>query len=108
MDGTSGSFCLPMPDGQIQRMIERMGLEDQNVPLRIVMAEPGDIMAVCQLAENLEQFDFITGIQSPEEYGRHMIQESGRFEYDSNLEEFYDYRLYGEQRIRREGGSFNE
>ena len=37
-----------------------------------------------------------------------MIQESGRFEYDANLEEFYDYRLYGEQRIRREGGSFNE
>lgn len=156
VDGASGYFCLPMPDGQIQRMVERAGLDDQNAPLRLVMdelpekvadaldlegltlddlsslnrlcraiepmndadmeklnavvllAEPGDIMAVCQLAENLEQFDFVPSIRTPEEYGRHMIRESGRFEYDANLEEFYDYRLYGEQRIQQEGGSFNE
>ena len=35
-----------------------------------------------------------------------MIRESGHFEYDENLEGFYDYRLYGEQRIREEGGLF--
>lgn len=37
-----------------------------------------------------------------------MIRESGYFEYDENLEGFYDYRRYGEQRIRQEGGQFNE
>jgi len=37
-----------------------------------------------------------------------MIQRSGHFEYDENLEGFYDYRLYGEQRIQQEGGKFNE
>ena len=65
-------------------------------------------MAVQQLAENLDQFDFIPGIHTPEEYGRHMIRESGHFEYDENLEGFYDYRRYGEQHIRQEGGRFNE
>ena len=35
-----------------------------------------------------------------------MIREPGHFEYDENLEGFYDYRLYGEQRIREEGGLF--
>lgn len=74
----------------------------------VLMAEPGDMMAVQQLAENLDQFDFIPGIHTPEEYGRHMIRESGHFEYDENLEGFYDYRRYGEQRIRQEGGQFNE
>ncbi len=74
----------------------------------VLMAEPGDMMAVQQLAENLDQFDFIPGIHTPEEYGRHMIRESGHFEYDENLEGFYDYRCYGEQRIRQEGGQFNE
>ncbi len=58
--------------------------------------------------ENLDQFDFIPGIHTPEEYGRYMIRESGHFEYDENLEGFYDYRSYGEQRIREEGGQFNE
>ena len=74
----------------------------------VCMAEPGDMMAVQQLAENLDQFDFIPGIHTPEEYGRHMIRESGHFEYDENLEGFYDYRRYGEQHIRQEGGQFNE
>ena len=154
--GAEGHFCLPMPDRQMQRMIERAGLENQSVPMRIVMdglpekvaealdleslslddisalnrlcraieplkdadveklnavvllAEPGDIMAVCQLAENMDQFDFVPGIRTPEEYGRYMIQRSGRFEYDENLEGFYDYRSYGEQRVQQEDGSFNE
>lgn len=74
----------------------------------VLMAEPGDMTAVRQLAENLDQFDFIPGIHTPEEYGRHMIRESGHFDYDENLEGFYDYRRYGEQHIRQEGGQFNE
>ena len=74
----------------------------------VLIAEPGNMMAVQQLAENLDQFDFIPGIHTPEEYGKHMIRESGHFEYDENLEGFYDYRRYGEQRIRQEGGQFTE
>ena len=74
----------------------------------VLMAEPGDMMAIQQLAENLDQFDFIPGVHGPEEYGRHMIRESGHFDYDENLEDFYDYRRYGEQHIRQEGGQFTE
>ena len=74
----------------------------------VLMAEPEDVMAVCQLAESLDKFDFIPGVQTAEEYGRYMIQKSGRFEYDPNLEGIYNYRAYGEQRIQAEGGSFNE
>jgi len=37
-----------------------------------------------------------------------MIQQSGHFEYDEHLKDFYDYRLYGEQRVAAEGGQFNE
>lgn len=74
----------------------------------VLMAKPGDMMAVRQLAKNLDQFNFVPGVQTPEEYGKHMIQDSGHFEYDENLEGFYDYRRYGEQCIRQEGGQFNE
>ena len=65
-------------------------------------------MAVCMLAENLDQFDFVPGIHTPEEYGRFMIQESGKFAYDEGLEDFYDYRLYGERCASEEDGQFNE
>ncbi len=74
----------------------------------VLLAEPSDIYAVCQLAENLDQFDFVPSIRTPEEYGKYMIRESGHFEYDENLEGFYDYRLYGEQHIKEEDGQFNE
>lgn len=74
----------------------------------VLMTEPEDMMAIQQLAENLDQFDFIPGIHTPEEYGRHMIRESGHFEYDENLEGFYNYCRYGEQRIQQEAGQFNE
>ena len=74
----------------------------------VLMAQPGDMMAVCQLAKNLDQFNFVPGVQTPEGYGKYMIRESGHFDYDENLEGFYDYRRYGEQRIQEEGGQFNE
>ena len=74
----------------------------------IVFADPKNAAQICQLAKNLDLFSFIPGVHTPEEYGKYMIQESGRFEYDDNLDGFYDYKGYGEQRIREEGGWFND
>ena len=42
------------------------------------------------MAENLDLFDFVPNVHTPEEYGRYMIQNSGQFSYDSDLDEFYD------------------
>lgn len=71
------------------------------------MQGPEDAAQIRQLAKNLDQFDFIPGVHSPEKYGKHMIRESGRFEYDDNLDDFYDYKGYGERRIQEEKGHFN-
>ncbi len=107
MDHLSGSD-LPAFNQMCQAIQPLSEADMEKLNAVVCMAEPGDMMAVQQLAENLDQFDFIPGIHTPEEYGRHMIRESGYFEYDENLEGFYDYRRYGEQRIRQEGGQFNE
>lgn len=56
---------------------------------------------------DLDLFEFIPNAKTPEELGRFMIQESGRFEYDPNLEGFYDYAKYGEQRALVQNGRFN-
>ena len=69
-----------------------------------LMTETSGAEAICRLAENLDQFDFVPNVQTPEEYGRHMFRESGHFDYDENLEGFYDYRRYGEQQVQQEGG----
>ena len=82
--------------------------EHEKLGAVVLMAGPSDASEVRELAENLDQFDFVPNVQTPEEYGRYMIQESGHFEYDEALEDFYDYSRYGEQRIQQEGGQFNE
>ena len=58
------------------------------------------------LVENLDLFDFAPGAHSPVEYGKYMIQQSGHFDYDENLDEFYDYEGYAVQRMNEENGIF--
>ena len=72
-----------------------------------IMAEPEIALQITHLAENLEQFDFIPNARTPEDYGKYMIRESGHFAYDENLDEFYDYAGYAEQRMENETGEFN-
>lgn len=70
------------------------------------MAKPTCAANIRQLAENLDQFDFAPNIHTPEELGKYMIQQSGHYEYDENLEEFYNYGDYGVKRILQDGGVF--
>ena len=37
-----------------------------------------------------------------------MIQQSGRFEYDENLDAFYDYEKYGTECMNAEDGMFTD
>ena len=101
---------------------EREGLDDLNamcLAIRMLepkqrekleavvcAAQPDHASEVRRLAEELDQFDFIPDIHTAEEYGRYMIRESGRFEYDANLEGFYNYAQYGNEHIKAEGGLF--
>ena len=70
------------------------------------LAKPKNAVQIKNLAENLDLFDFAPGVHTPEEYGKYMIQQSGRFEYDEALSEFYDYGKYGTERMNEEDGMF--
>ena len=72
----------------------------------VAMAQPEYAFQIRHLAENLDQFEFAPGVRTPAEYGKYIIQESGHFEYDPNLDEFYDYEKYGLQRMEQLSGQF--
>ena len=74
----------------------------------VTMARPRTAEQIKNLVENLDLFDFAPGAHTPAEYGKYMIQQSGRFEYDENLDEFYDYEKYGLQRMGEEDGMFTD
>ena len=70
------------------------------------MAKPTCAANIRQLAENLDQFDFAPNVHTPEKLGKYMIQQSGHYEYDENLEDFYNYGDYGVSRVLQEDGVF--
>ena len=70
------------------------------------LAKPTCAANIRQLAENLDQFDFAPNVHTPEELGKYMIQQSGHYEYDENLEDFYNYSDYGVKRILQDDGVF--
>ena len=89
--------------------VSKLSVEAQKKLGAVVeMAEPEYASQICRLAENLDQFEFAPGAHTPAEYGRFMIKESGHFEYDENLEGFYDYEKFGLQRMEQESGMFTD
>ena len=74
----------------------------------VTLAKPQNAEQVKNLVENLDLFDFAPGAHTPEEYGKYMIQQSGHFDYDENLDEFYDYEGYALQRMNEEDGIFTD
>ena len=74
----------------------------------VTLAKPQNAEQIKNLVENLDLFDFAPGAHMPEEYGKYMIQQSGHFDYDENLDEFYDYEKYGLQRMGEEDGMFTD
>ena len=70
-------------------------------------AKPQSAFQARALAENLDDFDFAPGVRNAEEYGRFMIEQSGHFDYDPTLDEYYDYEKYGRDHIGREEGRFS-
>ena len=94
---------------RLAQAVDRL-IWDQRMKLGAVaaMAEPVNTRQLRQLVENLDRFEFVPGVRSPEEYGRYLIRDSGYFAYDPNLEDFYDYEKYGLQRMAQEKGCFTE
>ena len=74
----------------------------------VMLAEPKSAAQIKNLAESLDLFDLAPGAHTPEDYGKYMIQQSGRFEYDENLDAFYDYEKYGTERMNAEDGMFTD
>ena len=92
----------------VQALDEFSNMSIRKYAAAAVMARPHTTEQAKHLAENLDLFDFAPSASTPEEYGKYMIQKSGRFDYDENLDAFYDYEKYGTERMNAEDGMFTD
>ena len=92
----------------VQALDEFSDMSIRKYAAAAVMARPHTMEQAKHLAENLDLFDFAPSASTPEEYGKYMIQQSGHFDYDENLDAFYDYEKYGTERMNAEDGMFTD
>ena len=108
----------PAANSEIHVVLDLTGNDGSIRPLRgedmeklgavVTLAEPKSAAQIKNLAESLDLFDFAPGTHTPEEYGKYMIRQSGHFDYDENLDAFYDYEKYGTERMNDEDGMFTD
>jgi len=70
--------------------------------------KPQTVDEIFALADSMYEFELFDGIHSVENYGRYMICDSEHFEYDSNLQEYIDFKRYGQEKMAHEFGAFSE
>ena len=88
-------------------VVDKLSYDDrEKLGAAVSMAKPECVSQIRRLAENLDLFEFAPGAHTPAEYGKYMIQKSGHFEYDPNLDEFYNYERYGLQHMHYQSGVF--
>ena len=92
----------------VQALDEFSDMSIRKYAAAAVMARPHTMEQAKHLAENLDLFDFAPSASTPEEYGKYMIRQSGHFDYDENLDAFYDYEKYGTERMNAEDGMFTD
>ena len=92
----------------VQALDEFSDMSIRKYAAAAVMARPHTTEQAKHLAENLDLFDFAPSASTPEEYGKYMIQQSGHFDYDENLDAFYDYEKYGTEHMNAEDGMFTD
>ena len=92
----------------VQALDEFSDMSIRKYAAAAVMARPHTTEQAKHLAENLDLFDFAPSASTPEECGKYMIQQSGHFDYDENLDAFYDYEKYGTERMNAEDGMFTD
>jgi hypothetical protein len=69
-------------------------------------AQANDLQNATRLAENIDSFLFVPNVKYTENLGRYMIQKSGSYKYDEDLEDFYDYEMFGNHLEETQEGKF--
>jgi antirestriction protein len=66
----------------------------------------GSAKDLINLAQNLDCYDFLHGVESNDDLGRYLIEELGFEEIPERLENYFDYEAYGRDFSICEGGEF--
>jgi len=86
-----------------------MGKKDESYFEKLIdYIGPRNESELKTLLDSMHEFEMFDEIKNAEQYGRYMICDSGYFKYDENLENYIDFKGFGEQKINNEHGAFTD
>ncbi|WP_317855110.1 antirestriction protein ArdA [Chakrabartyella piscis] len=101
--------CDLHPLNEIANALHQVGEREYDYLEKLsVMTKINTVQELDTLCHCMHKFEVFPNIHTPEAYGQYMICDSGRYEYDENLEEYIDFKAYGENRIANEVGTFTK
>ena len=75
---------------------------------RIGLVAPGTRMATSLAQKSIALAQLLYGDRVELLYHPQCFRQSGHFDYDENLDAFYDYEKYGTERMNEEDGMFTD
>lgn len=101
----SGDMTELMDYNKFSESLNRLTQDQRNTFFAAREAtDAEDLFQMRLLLLDLDDFSFCPGVKNAEDYGRYMIQESGEFSYDPQLECYYKYEALGEFLMEHEFG----
>ncbi len=108
---TKDKHMVPNMDSlnEFASKFKEMGKQDESYFEKLIdYIRPRNETDLKALLNSMYEFEMFDKIKNAEQYGRYMICDSGHFKYDENLEEYIDFKSFGEQKIKNERGAFTE
>lgn len=91
------------------KSIKQLGVRDTEYYGKLLdYLRPISVVDARLLLEHFHEFQVFDGICDAKAYGKFMLCESGRIEYDESLEDYIDFQSYGEKKLKSECGAFTE
>ncbi|WP_317854287.1 antirestriction protein ArdA [Chakrabartyella piscis] len=101
--------CDLQPLNESAKTLHQVGEREYDYLEKLaIMTKINTVQELDTLCHCMHEFEVFPNIHTPEAYGQYMICDSGRYEYDENLEEYIDFKRYGENRIANEVGTFTK
>lgn len=82
--------------------------EAEKFAAAVDFGEYNSVPALINLTQNLDCFEFYTGIENEGDLGRYYIEEMCTLEIPEHLENYIDYEAYGRDMSMDEDGRFTE
>lgn len=86
-------------------------MSPDDIPKLIAVCDYADVETFAgaeRIADNLDSFEYAPNVDGDTALGEYLIKDSGYYDYNSDLEDYFDFEAFGCDTCTTQGGQFTE